>query len=225
MFKPETMSQVNVLVLKEDLDAVTGKIAEAGVMHLADCGEIGDWAQDLAAEETGETLLRTDRLEKKLRELARGIGIRELPRRVSRAAQRLSAADLDEWEEKLAALDAEVGGLVIERGSKAQELEKLLAIAREAAALGPLARLDAGARHSFLEISTGRVSRRGFALLERTLDGVPHVLMPLGSEGDRVTVAALGLKKDKAALDAALREAAFEPVAPPAGQAGAVGHR
>ncbi|HQM52094.1 MAG: hypothetical protein GXY35_09910 [Chlamydiae bacterium] len=223
MFKPETMSQVNVLVLKEDLDAVTGKIAEAGVMHLADCGEIGDWAQDLAAEETGETLLRTDRLEKKLRELARGIGIRELPRRVSRAAQRLSAADLDEWEEKLAALDAEVGGLVIERGSKAQELEKLLAIAREAAALGPLARLDAGARHSFLEISTGRVSRRGFALLERTLDGVPHVLMPLGSEGDRVTVAALGLKKDKAALDAALREAAFEPVAPPAGQAGDVG--
>ncbi|HOE27502.1 MAG TPA: V-type ATPase 116kDa subunit family protein [bacterium] len=217
------MSQVNVLVLKEDLDAVTGKIAEAGVMHLADCGEIGDWAQDLAAEETGETLLRTDRLEKKLRELARGIGIRELPRRVSRAAQRLSAADLDEWEEKLAALDAEVGGLVIERGSKAQELEKLLAIAREAAALGPLARLDAGARHSFLEISTGRVSRRGFALLERTLDGVPHVLMPLGSEGDRVTVAALGLKKDKAALDAALREAAFEPVAPPAGQAGDVG--
>ncbi len=182
-----------------------------------------DWAQDLAAEETGETLLRTDRLEKKLRELARGIGIRELPRRVSRAAQRLSAADLDEWEEKLAALDAEVGGLVIERGSKAQELEKLLAIAREAAALGPLARLDAGARHSFLEISTGRVSRRGFALLERTLDGVPHVLMPLGSEGDRVTVAALGLKKDKAALDAALREAAFEPVAPPAGQAGDVG--
>ncbi|MCC6450039.1 MAG: hypothetical protein IT574_05720 [Candidatus Aureabacteria bacterium] len=223
MFKPETMSQVNVLVLKEDLDAVTGKIAEAGVMHLADCGEIGDWAQDLAAEETGETLLRTDRLEKKLRELARGIGIRELPRRVSRAAQRLSAADLDEWEEKLAALDAEVGGLVIERGSKAQELEKLLAIAREAAALGPLARLDAGARHSVLEISTGRVSRRGFALLERTLDGVPHVLMPLGSEGDRVTVAALGLKKDKAALDAALREAAFEPVAPPAGQAGDVG--
>jgi len=223
VFKPETMSQVNVLVLKEDLDAVTGKIAEAGVMHLADCGEIGDWAQDLAAEETGETLLRTDRLEKKLRELARGIGIRELPRRVSRAAQRLSAADLDEWEEKLAALDAEVGGLVIERGSKAQELEKLLAIAREAAALGPLARLDAGARHSFLEISTGRVSRRGFALLERTLDGVPHVLMPLGSEGDRVTVAALGLKKDKAALDAALREAAFEPVAPPAGQAGDVG--
>jgi vacuolar-type H+-ATPase subunit I/STV1 len=57
------MSQVNVLVLKEDLDAVTGRIAEAGVMHLADCGEVENWAQDLAAEETGETLVRTDRLE------------------------------------------------------------------------------------------------------------------------------------------------------------------
>jgi vacuolar-type H+-ATPase subunit I/STV1 len=209
------MSQVNLLVLKEDLDAVTGKIAEAGVMHLADCGEVEDWAQDLAAEGTGETLDRAGAIEKKLREISRGIGIKDLPRTISSAAQYLSAADVDAWEGKLAAIDAEVSGIVLERESKAQELEKLLVIAGEAKIFAPLGGIETGARYSFLDIETGRVGRRNIPLLERALDGIPHVLMPLGSEGDSVMVATIGLKKDKAAFDAALREAAFERMAPP----------
>lgn len=223
MFRPEKMSQVNILVLKEALDAVTGKIAEAGVMHLTDCGEVEDWAQDLAAEGTGEALDRAGALEKKLREIARGIGLKDLPQTIFSAAQCLSAAETDEWEKKLSEIDAEVGGLVLERESKAQELEKLLVIAGEAKAFAPLGHIEAGARYSFLEIETGRVSRRNVPLLERALEGVPHVLMPLGSEGDRVMVASIGMKKDKAALDAALREASFERMAPPADAVGGAG--
>ena len=223
MFRPEKMSQVNVLVRKDALDAVTAKIAEAGVMHLTDCGEVEDWAQDLAAEGTHEAMDRAGALEKKLREIARGIGVRDLPHAVSSTAQRLSAADMDEWEKKLAEIDAEVAGLVLERESKAQELEKLLVIAGEAKAFAPLGRIEAGAHYSFLEIGTGTVSRGNLPLLERALEGVPHVLMPLGSEGDRVMLASIGLRKDKAALDAALREASFEPAALPAEVAGGAG--
>ena len=223
MFRPEKMSQVNVLILKGDLDAVTGKIAEAGVMHLADCGEVEDWAQDLAAEGTGETLDRAGALDKKLREIARGIGIKDLPRTISSAAQYLSAVDVDAWEGKLAAIDAEVVGMVLERESKAQELEKLLMIAGEAKIFAPLGGIETGARYSFLDIETGRVGRRNIPLLERALDGIPHVLMPLGSEGDSVMVATIGLKKDKAAFDAALREASFERMAPPPEAAGGAG--
>lgn len=220
MFRPEKMSQVNLLVLKESLDAVTGKIAEAGVMHLADCGEVEEWAKDLAAEGVAEALERAGALEKKLRAIARSIGIRDLPQEISSASQYLSADDAEAWEKKLAGIDAEVAALVLDRESKSQELDKLLVIAGEAKVFAPLGRIQTGMRYAFLEIETGRVARRNVPLLERALEGVPHVLMPLGTEGDLVMIAAIGLKKDKAALDAALREASFERVPPPAEAAG-----
>lgn len=219
MFRPEKMSQVNLLILKENLDAATGAIAETGVMHLADGAGVAEWARDLAAEQPDEALDRAGALEKKLREIARGIGIRELPQAISSASQYLSPADADEWEKTLADIDAEVAALVVARDSAAQELEKLLVIAGEAKALAPLGRVETGARYAFLDIETGRVSRRNVPLLEKALDGVPHVLMPLGTDGDRVVAAAIGLKKDRAAFQAALREAAFERMPPPAGVA------
>ena len=215
MFTPEKMQQVNLLVLKEDVDAVTETIAEDGVMHLADFSEIEDWAQDLSAVQASEALERAGKLEKKLRELAAGTGIRDLPKTISSAAQYMTLADLDKAETEVAEIEAAVSGLIAGRDSKAQELEKLLKISEELKVFAPLGRIDPGARYSFLEAVTGKVPRRNLPLIERAMEGIPLVLMPFSVEGDMVTFVALTLKRNTAALDRALREASFEKVIPP----------
>ena len=217
MFTPEKMQQVNLLVLKEDVDAVTETIAEDGVMHLADFSEIEDWAQDLSAVQASEALERAGKLEKKLRELAAGTGIRDLPKTISSAAQYMTLADLDKAETEVAEIEAAVSGLIAGRDSKAQELEKLLKISEELKVFAPLGRIDPGARYSFLEAVTGKVPRRNLPLIERAMEGIPCVLMPFSMEGDVVTLVALTLKRDAAALDRALREASFERIVPPSG--------
>jgi V/A-type H+/Na+-transporting ATPase subunit I len=215
VFTPEKMKQVSLLVLKEDVDAVTETIAEDGVMHLTDFSEIEGWAQDLSAVHASEALERAGKLEKKLRELAAGIGIRDLPKTISSATQYMTLADLEEAERKVAEAEAEVSGLVVGRESKAQELEKLLKMSEELKVFAPLGGIEPGARYSFLEVVTGKVPRRNLPLIERAMEGIPCVLMPFSMEGDMVTLVALTLKRDTAALDRALQEASFEKVIPP----------
>ncbi len=215
MFTPEKMRQVNLLVLKEDTDAVTKAIAEDGAMHLTDYSEIEEWAQDLSAVRASEAIERAGKLEKKLRELAAGMGIRDLPKTISSAAQYMTFTDLDKAEAELVKIEAAASGLILERDSKTQELEKLLKISEELKAFAPLRGIESGAHYSFLDVATGKVPQRNLPLIERAMEGVPLILMPFHTEGDTVTLMALTLKKDRAALDRALKDALFEKVIPP----------
>lgn len=215
MFTPEKMRQVNLLVLKEDVDAVTKAIAEDGAMHLTDYSEIERWAQDLSAVHASEALDRAGKIEKRLRELAAGMGIRDLPKTISSAAQYMTFADLDKAEAELAEIEAAVSGLIVGRDSKTQELEKILKISEELKVFAPMGGIGPGGRYSFLDVVTGKAPRRNLPTIERAMEGVPLVLMPLHMEGDTVTLAALTLKRDRAALDRALKDASFEKAAPP----------
>lgn len=215
MFTPEKMLQINLLVLKEDLDAVTRAIAEDGAVHLADYSEIEEWAKDLSEVRASEAVERAGKLEKKLRDLAAGMGIADLPKTVSSAAQYMTLADLDKAEDELAEIEASVSGPILERDSKTQELEKLLKISEELKASAPVSGIGPAGRYSFLDVVTGKAPRRNIPLIERAMEGVPLVLMPFHTEGDAVTLMALTLKKDRAALDRALRDAAFEKAALP----------
>lgn len=215
MFTPERMLQVNLLVLKEDVDAVTKAIAEDGAMHLTDYSEIEEWAKDLSEVRASEALDRAGKLEKRLRELAAGMGIKDLPKTISSAAQYMTFAGLDKAEAELAEIAASVSGPIVERDSKAQELEKILKISEELKTYAPLGGIGPGRHYSFLAVVTGKAPQRNLPMIERAMEGVPFVLMPLNVEGDMVTLAALTLKKDGAVLDRALKEASFERVALP----------
>lgn len=210
MFKPAAMQQVNILVLGEDVDTVTEGIAEMGVMHFADSSAIEGWAGDLSPVQTAETVERLVRIEKRLHELARGIGAENLPRIIASASQYMCPADLEQEERRVAEIEAEASGLVADRDSHRVELDKLLKISDELRIFAPLGRAASGARYSFLQIETGRTQRQNLALIERALDGIPHLVMPLASHGDTVTLAAITLRRDAAVLEGALREAAFE---------------
>jgi V/A-type H+-transporting ATPase subunit I len=185
-------------------------------MHLADCSEVEDWARDLSAVQVDETIARVGALEKKIRGLAREMGMGELPRTIAASAQCMGLEEIEGWEKKVAGVEAEVSGLLLARDSKNQEIEKLLRISAELKTFAPLGRMGAGVRYSFLSVETGRVRRQNVPLLERALSQVPHVIMPLAVEGETVTLAAIALRKDGAALDGALRDAAFERVTLPA---------
>ncbi|MDD5555880.1 MAG: V-type ATPase 116kDa subunit family protein [bacterium] len=217
MFRPARMKQVSILVLKEDADAVAGRIAEIGLLHLADCASTDDWAGRLDPFATAETLRRLGLLDRRIRGLARELGAGELPRSARSVGQRMTPEEIDAWEGRIAGIETEVSGLILRRDSARQELEQLLAIASEARMVGALGPLAAGGRSPFLETAIGRLPRRRVPVLEAALARTPHLLVPLAVAEEEATVAAVSLKKDRAALDAALRDAGFSPLEPPPG--------
>jgi len=217
------MRQLNILVLRDDLDPVMDAIAHRGVVHLADPGELDDCAGDLSPASTPEIVDRLNKLEKKIRDLAQGIGITDLPRAISREAKYLSMDRLSEAEKTISGLDAELSALVLDRESKKAELDKLLAISSELRLFAPLGHLGLGTGASFIRVETGRISRNAYPLLQSALAAIPHVLTPLGAEADTVTIIAICLKKDGAVLAGALKNAAFKQAAIPPGLDGIPG--
>ncbi|MCX6354880.1 MAG: hypothetical protein NTZ78_08255 [Candidatus Aureabacteria bacterium] len=216
MLKPTEMQQMNILVFREDVDAIIERIAEIGVVHLTDSSELKEWGGDLSAVPTAEIIDRLEKCEKKIRDLAQWLGIGALPRTISSARQYMNAGQLEQEEKRIAEIETELRALLHNRDSTNEEIEKLLKISGDLKLLAPLGPIGLGARTSFLQVETGRIRRKNLPLIERALAGIPHAIMSLGTEKDVLALAVISLKKDAAVLSGALRDASCERITLPA---------
>ncbi len=53
VFVPVEMSEVDIFVFENDVEAVAQEVASLGVMHLLDVASLGKWAEGVSTEWTG----------------------------------------------------------------------------------------------------------------------------------------------------------------------------
>jgi len=53
MFVPATMSEVDIFVFEDNIDAAAQTVAQLGVMHLLDAKTLGQWGNETDAQWTG----------------------------------------------------------------------------------------------------------------------------------------------------------------------------
>ncbi len=206
MFTPEQMQQIQVVFSRRDVEAVAEVIVRLGTLQVVDTVEMEEWAGTLEKGGTGEesdTLRqRRDRVETLIQKL-------RLPNSIGNLQ-----LDTQPWEiidEKLDALLRQVREEETTRDQYEKEMDRLREIRRridETSVVDfPLENRDA---YSYLAVETGRVTDENLEILKKRLEGVLHVLTPLNSLGGMTTLIVITLRRDKAKLEQALAESAFE---------------
>ncbi|HOJ39424.1 MAG TPA: V-type ATPase 116kDa subunit family protein, partial [bacterium] len=75
-------------------------------------------------------------------------------------------------------------------------------------------------RYSFLEVHLGTMPEKNLPVLERSLSGIPHVFFPVSQERQRGIYLLVGLKRDRALLEAIRKDVGWEKVEFPPEQEG-----
>jgi V/A-type H+/Na+-transporting ATPase subunit I len=204
MFRPRSMRQVEILLLRRDLEPSLRTLAAARIIHLygieADAGEkhevLGEDEEQLARYR--EFLLRLDRL-------AEGLGISAKTGRVP------ESADFAAWDTWSAALLQQLEGL----RRRQRELQHCrLRLAAMALLLRRLQHLP----EPFERLAKLRLSCLRLGLLPT--DALAELVLlpggcrayPLAALGKQSLVAVLALQRQQATLDRTLNNLAFNPI-------------
>jgi len=208
MLKTEKMERVNIIVYDADVDKVTEKIAELGILHLIDISEVESWAGNLhpprlevTADDCRE---REKRISSLLTQLSADMEGTAPPRDVRPLL-------LDEVDGELDRAEEEVKRVISAKKVKEEELRRLREIYENIETFLPVGGIDLSARYSFLEVAFGSVESDNLELLREKLGPIVNVVIPLRERDDgRTTILVIALKRDKALLDDVLRDLSFQ---------------
>jgi len=208
MFTPEKMMQIQAVFHKGDVDAVAEAVIRDGNLQTTDAGDLETWASELdrygTEEETGSMRDRRERIEGMLKDLS-----------VVPKFEGLEPAS-ETWESldpKIAEIAGRLEALKIEKETKQKDLSRLENLKARLGGICDLGfALEGRDAYSYLCVETGRVNDRNIGVLTDRLAPILHLLLPLGSNKGKTVVIAVALKRDAAALNAALAEAGFESI-------------
>ena len=210
MLVAEKMNRVSVVIMKEDMEPVLEEIAKAGVLHLTRIEEIDAWARGLESE-AGETLSSEYRKrQRKLRLLIEEVSPAALKEQYGRSEE-ISLVDLDEIDGGIAKIEKRIAPLLSARRGLSEKLTELNSLRDQIETLVPSG-LPVGTlmRSTFLASAIGTIDEAQLAKLNRLLESVPSVVLPYQKKHGRIHLVCVVLRKDKAALDASLRDVAFK---------------
>lgn len=212
MFTPERMHQINVLVFESEVDEVAKAIVRLGILHLAKLDDQEPWAENLLGYEAGEARSKIERLRSRLAVLMKNLRLEEPALERGEDIVEITMGDLVEMDRYMDSLERNLAPLLERRAEFQQKLERLEAIASEAAPLIELGVPMGRAPYTFLDVYYGEVRSENFAYIRDKIVDMPAVVLSIAKRGKNDLVLLIGLKSDRLKLKKILREAGFDEI-------------
>ncbi|MFH0827600.1 MAG: V-type ATPase 116kDa subunit family protein, partial [Candidatus Omnitrophota bacterium] len=205
MITPAPMELLSLVVLKEKLEEVSLRLLKLGNFHPVDIRQIEDKIKGLSSAQMDKESQELESLQAKIKDALRKLKLRPEPSYI----KEIPGGSYAEAEKLLGNLEQELAPLL----GRKEELnagistnEAILAQVREQF---PFA-LRNNSFYSFIEVSTGKVEEKNIIVLERSLQGVPHVVYVFGKENSRSLVLLIGLRRDRVLINKILKDVDWE---------------
>lgn len=214
MFVPVEMSEVDIFVFENDVEAVAQAVAGLGVMHLLDVGSLGKWAEGVSTSEWTGRVSAYATQERRVKELLEQLGI---PEEQLTCEGRLNPADdYAALEKEIQEIEAEVRDLRQREVEVQREIEHWELLARSMEILEPLSVSIQDLRQlEHLHLVAGSIPAENLARLEASLFRIPYNIIPVFRYRGRVVVFAFCAEEHAAILDRALESAFLDPLSLP----------
>lgn len=200
MFKPVTMSRMNLVILERDERTVLRHLGRAGVVHLTRAPVEPDLPPPV--QRSGESD-RIEPLAARLENFRRALPVPPLAGRPP-----ISEMTLDDAEKTLGIADEKITPLLKRREAwQRRQAELTTAEAQLSGYCGADLPLDRPGEAGFLHFVTGTLPAKNFEHLKIPDDAA---LLPLSERGGRLCMIALTTRQGRAGLDQTLRQAGFE---------------
>lgn len=213
MFVPTQMSEVDIFVFEEDIEAVAQTVARLGVMHLLDANALGKWAEGVSTEWAGRISTYADQ-ERRTKELLAQLGIEAEP--PIWESKLNPSEDFNVFETELQRQEAVVHELRDKIAQTKHRLEQQALIAKSMETLAPLSISIADLRQlEHLHLVVGTIPEENLARLEESLFRIPYSIIPVYRYERRVLLFAFCAEEHAPILDRALESAFLDPLALP----------
>lgn len=221
MFTPARMSEVDVFVFEENIDAVAEAVASLGVMHLLDAKALGQWSSEIDSEWPSRVSQYTNQ-ERRVGDLLKVLGIPERPHTCDECLA--PASDLSILEEQLVEIEGRVFALRDEDLRLGRQRERLEMLHRSMETLAPINVSIADLRKlEHLHLVVGTLPIENLERLEASLFRIPYAIIPVyrhSSQGlvrslfsqRQVLVFAFCAQRHAPILDRALESAFLDPL-------------
>jgi vacuolar-type H+-ATPase subunit I/STV1 len=215
------MSEVDVFVFEENIDAVAEAVASLGVMHLLDAKALGQWSSEIDSEWPSRVSQYTNQ-ERRVGDLLKVLGIPERPHTCDECLA--PASDLSILEEQLVEIEGRVFALRDEDLRLGRQRERLEMLHRSMETLAPINVSIADLRKlEHLHLVVGTLPIENLERLEASLFRIPYAIIPVyrhSSQGlvrslfsqRQVLVFAFCAQRHAPILDRALESAFLDPL-------------
>lgn len=213
MFTPAKMSEVDIFVYDEQIEAVAMAIARFGALHLAEDKALGQWATGGSTEWSGRASQYAQQ-ERRLLDLLAQLDLE--PQAVPIPDELDLRRDVSRCEASLSGIEERVGALREQEATLRRALERWTLVSHSMDRLAPLwIRLSELRQLQHLHLVAGTIPTENMARLEASLFRIPYSLIPVHRYGDRSLVFAFCAQEHAPILDRALESAFLEPLALP----------
>jgi len=210
MFVPAEMSEVDIFVFDNDIEAVAQTVAHLGVMHLLDVNTLGKWAEGVSTEWAGRVSAYTGQ-ERRVLELLSQLGIEPAPAPYEGASA--PAEELVVIEQEVQEIEASTHDLRETEAVARRELERLQLMTHSVEILAPLSLNLSDLRQTGQLYSVaGTIPAENIARLEASLFRIPYSIIPVYRYQNRVLVFAFCAQEHAPILDRALESAFLDPL-------------
>lgn len=213
MFTPAEMSEVDIFVYDEQIEAVAMAIARFGALHLAEDKALGQWATGGSTEWSGRANQYAQQ-ERRLLDLLAQLDLEPQPVPIPDDLD--LRHDISLCEASLSGIEERVGALREQEAALRRALERWTLVSHSMDRLAPLwIRLSELRQLQHLHLVAGTIPTENMARLEASLFRIPYSLIPVHRYGDRSLVFAFCAQEHAPILDRALESAFLEPLALP----------
>jgi len=217
VLSPEPMRHLSLVVMTDDLEAVTRAIASIGVLHLLDIRRMEEGIGAVRPYNVSDELTRFERLAHALDGVAEFLSLRRTDvEETGDAEERVDPLTLETRVQAITTAVEELRQRLVQARNDVAQLQNLL---RTLQALAPLGLPVEHMRQlRYVHLTSGLLPARNLLRLQESMARIVSVILPAGeaSANGRVLITALCLRRDRDVLDRALRSAQFEPLEVPA---------
>jgi len=207
MIIPAPMELLSFMVLRDNVEKVSGRLLKLGSFHPVDIRQIEDKIRGILPAQVDKENQELESLRIKVRDLIRKLKL--LPEVFyGREIQEFFYIETKEFIDNLERI---LAPLLQQKEEAREEISVNESILAQIKNNFPFA-LKRGSSYSFLEAATGKVEEKNLIALERGLLGAPHVVFPFGKENSRVLVLLIGLRRDKVLIEKVLKDIDWEEV-------------
>ena len=205
MITPGLMELLSFVVLRDKVEEVSARLLKLNSFHPVDIRNIEDKIKGLSSAQIDKESQTLEALQTRIRDITRKLKI--VP--VLSYEKDIQGSSLPGIEQLLSALEKEIAPFLDSKSQLQDELSTNQSILVQVREYLPF-NLQSSSFYSFLDVSTGKIEEKNIAVLERSLQGVPHVIYPFGKENSWAKALLIGLRRDKALIDKVLSDVAWE---------------
>ncbi len=204
------MREVNMMVLKEDIDKVTDSLVKLGLIQLLDIKEVSQDLFLLHKEPTAAEREKCAELKRRIEGLAERLEIRLLPPQ----GKALRDIDMAQIEKKVVFWEEKSGPLLLEK-ERIERLKKEKEEIYTEIKMLPDWEMNLARRYSYIYISLYEIKARYWENFQREISSLIHLLVPYFQDGGIVRFVLVIMKKDQEFLDTLVNKYALNRIKTP----------